>query len=359
MRDYIGWGMKRDKALDLCGVSKHQYYNPLGMAGKRGRKPSTTTILLNDDGSCGVVENDVVAGHILDIKSDPETDYGYKAMTAALMLLGFVINHKKVYRIMKELMLLHDPRKKATREYVKYARVCPSQPLEVIEMDIKFQYVIEHARYAFILTVLDCFTRKVLQWLVGYSIRQEQIKMAWEQVIVNYLQAHDLLSKGITVEVRNDNDTRFAAKNVQQYFKENHIHQVFTHPYTPQENGHVESFHSILGRSLDRKDFATIDDLNKHLKRFYKVYNDIRLHGSLDHLAPKSFWKLWKQGYIDSYKTKTGKLKHRLKIPHYQISGNGNLREVSSLNFDRLDAWQNLKLKVIGADSLHQPSVQR
>ena len=352
--------MTRDKALELCGLSKYQYYNPVSMTGKRGRKVSTSTVQLQDNGSCIVVDNDVVVGHILDIKSDPETDYGYKAMTAALMLLGFIINHKKVYRIMRELFLLHDPRKKATREYVKFARVFPSQPLEVIEMDIKFQYVIEHARYAFILTILDCFTRKVLHWVVGYSIKQEQIKMAWEQIIVNYLQPHDLLSKGITVELRNDNDSRFAAKSVQKYFKENHIHQVFTHPYTPQENGHVESFHAILGKSLDKKDFATINDLTKHLERFYKVYNNVRLHGSLDHLAPNTFWKLWKKKYIGSSKNKKGKLKHKLLIPHYQISGNGNLRDVSSLNLAALDGLLSFnQLKVIGADSLNQPSVQK
>lgn len=351
--------MKRDRALGLCGISKHQYYAPERMAGRRGRKPSSTTIQLHDDGSSQIVDNDLVVGHILDIKSDPETDYGYKAMTAALMLLGFVINHKKVYRMMSELLLLHDPRKKSSRQYVKYSRVCPAQPLEVIEMDIKFQYVIEHARYAFILTILDCFTRKVLYWTVGYSIKQAQIKQAWEEVIVNYLQPHEMLSKGITVEVRNDNDTRFAAKSVQEYFKENYIHQVFTHPYTPQENGHIESFHSILGRSLEKKDFLRINDLTNHLQRFYEVYNTIRLHGSLDHLCPKMFWKLWKQGLIDSYKTKTGLLKHRLTIPHYQISGNGNLREVSSLNFETLNGLNNLLNEVVGTDSLQQPSVQR
>lgn len=60
-----------------------------------------------------------------------------------------------------------------------------------------------------------------------------------------------MLNQQINVELRNDNDTRFAATLIQQYFKQNHINQVFIHPYTPQENGHIESFHAILERSLD------------------------------------------------------------------------------------------------------------
>jgi transposase InsO family protein len=31
-------------------------------------------------------------------------------------------------------------------------------------------------------------------------------------------------------------------KLIQEFFKENYLNQVFTHPYTPQENGHIESF---------------------------------------------------------------------------------------------------------------------
>ena len=55
------------------------------------------------------------------------------------------------------------------------------------------------------------------------------------------------------IEVRNDNDPRFSAKMVQEFFLKNHLNQVFTQPYTPQENGHIESFHAILGRSLEPK----------------------------------------------------------------------------------------------------------
>ena len=118
-------------------------------------------------------------------------------------------------------------------------------------MDIKFQWVTQHDRYAFILTILDTFTRKAFAWTGAYSIKQRQVQSLWSKVIVEHLQPADLLKDGIVLEVRNDNDTRFAAKAVQQYFKDNSIDQVFTHPYTPQENAHIESFHAILSRSLE------------------------------------------------------------------------------------------------------------
>jgi len=56
---------------------------------------------------------------IIDIKSNPETDYRYRAMTAALVLLGYVINHKKVYRLMFEFHLLQEARKCNRRNSLK------------------------------------------------------------------------------------------------------------------------------------------------------------------------------------------------------------------------------------------------
>jgi putative transposase len=210
-------------------------------------------------------------------------------------------------------------------------RVSPKRPLEVLEMDIKFQWITEKQCYAFIPTVIDCFTRKALYWTVAHPIKQAQIKAVWEQIIIQELQPAGLLERELTLELRNDNDTRFAAKKVQAYFAENHINQVFTHPYTLQENGHIKSFHAILGRSLEIKEYQTINDLEKQLEHFYYIYNNVRLHGSLSHLNPNSFIKLWKHDMILVKPHK--KIKHKynieLKIPHYQIKLNGEFRNLS------------------------------
>lgn len=323
--------MKVERALEICGLSKYSYYKKLGKRKKAGRKPSTTTLKINTKGEITEVDEGEVLEEIIKILTLPETGYGYRAMRFALQHEGFIINHKKVYRIMYKYQLLADKHKKTAKAYVKYRRVSPKRPLEVLEMDIKFQYIIDHKRYAFILTVIDCFSRKVLHWSVAYSIKQSQIKAAWEHIIVEHLQPAGLLEKELTLELRNDNDTRFTAKEVQRYFAENHIQQVFTHPYTPQENGHVESFHAILGRSLDMQEYYNINDLEKYLEHFYKTYNTVRLHGSIQHLNPDAFILLWEANLISIKPHK--KIKHKfvtiLKVPHYMIKPNGKLRNLT------------------------------
>ncbi len=320
--------MRRDQVLKLIGISKHlYYYKP--KSGRRGRKPSIYTCKLLESGLIAQVPNTYVVDCIVGIKLNPETDYGAKTMTKALMLLGLMINHKKVFRLMEYYQLLHQANPKAPRKYVKYRRLDPSRPLEALEMDIKLQWVTDHRCYAYILTIIDCFTRKVLHWSVAYSIKQHQVIRAWEAVIVEYLQPNEMLKNKLSIECRNDNDSRFAAQSVQKYMAENYLNQTFTHPYTPEENGHIESFHAILGKSLNRQQFCTIKDLEHHLKTFYVTYNQIRLHTSLDRLSPDTFWHIWKQGLIKSTKRDKKPTRHKLTIPHYQLSGNANLRAVS------------------------------
>lgn len=350
-RKYIGLGVKRDLVFKTIGITKHQYYyRPTTRV--RGRKASETTYKLNAKGELKNITNAIVIDMIINTLYLPETAYGYRAMTASLQHDGLIINHKKVYRLMKEYQLLNDRNQRPAKNYVKYRRVYPKGPLEVLEMDIKFQWISERAQYAFILTIIDCFTRKILYWTVAFSIKKEAVKIAWEHVILTYLQPYQMLKKDIVVEVRNDNDTRFAANEIQSFFKENHLSQVFTHPYTPQENGHVESFHAILGKSLRNREFKTLDQLEKHLKDFYKIYNTKRLHGSLDHLAPDIFWKLYIQNLIEMKEEKNKPVQFKLKIPHYQLSGNGIMREVSP-------ELEELERKMYGPKTFYQLSVQR
>lgn len=358
MNNYIFQGMKRDTALNITGVSKHQYYY-CPKSGKRGRLASCTTIKKKDNEMLHVPNTEVV-GQIKQIQEDPVTDYGYHKMTYCLLIQGFLINHKKVYRLMGENHLLKNKHQKATKLFAKYRKVMPFGPLEVLEMDIKFVWVEEYRRHAFIFTVIDTFTRVVLYWQTAYQFKQGQVKRAWENIIETYLQPFDCLNRKIHIEIRNDNDSRFAAKTVQHFFAENNLNQVFTHPYTPQENGHIESFHAIISQMLNRHTFWSIQQLDECLATFYEKYNYQRLHSSTAFTPPMIFWKCWQDGLIETkINEKCRTIKFKLKIPYPQLSGIMSLREVPCSQPQTLDGLGvGLGQKeMIGAETFPQPSV--
>ena len=349
--------MKLRKAFSIIGITKHQYYyRPTSK--KKGRKSSDFTLKI-EEGNVEKIHNNTVIESIKEIQKDPDTDYGYRKMTFALMILGYIINHKKVYRLMKENLLLKDVIKKAQRTFVKYRKVLPAKPLQIIEMDIKFVWVEQYRRHAFVLTIIDTFTRAILAWEVAYQIKQALVKQVWKKVISNYLQPYDCLKRDIQIEIRNDNDSRFVAKSVQAFFVENHINQVFTHPYTPQENGHIESFHAILSQKLKRYDFWSLEDLEQTLVLFYEKYNNHRLHSSVLNLPPMVFWDCWNKNLVKTVINEEKRtMKHYLKIPYHKLSGNMSLRAVPCSQLKTLDGFEDeKKTEMYGAETFHQPSV--
>lgn len=247
---------------------------------------------------------------------------------------------------MKTALLLKARRKGSDKDYVKFRIVNPTAPLEVLEMDIKQVWIAKDKRYAYILTIIDTFTRAVLHWSVGFHMKKAQVKQAWEQVITEHLQPADQLSKGVHIELRNDNGPQFGATQIREFFQENYISQVFTHPYTPQENGHVESFHNILKNALGSQVFWSFRELEERLEVFYDKYNNKRIHGSIAYLWPMKFWQLWNEGKVSRIEKGKNKVKFTLNIPYQTISGNGSLREVSCLCKDNTTETDFTKAKI-------------
>lgn len=139
------------------------------------------------------------------------------------------------------------------------------------------------------------------------------------------------------------------------------MNQVFTYPYTPEENGHIESFHKTLSQAIRGHSFETLRQLDSRLAIFYDNYNNHRTHGSICGLTPYLFEQLWYQGKIQRTVIDEVKRKVKLKLltPKYQLPGNESLREASCSNSVALDGERNLqKLKTDGATVI-QPRAQR
>ena len=346
--------MRLCKAFEITGISKHQYYHK-PKKNKRGVKASEYTHTVTGNR----VNNGFIVEQIKQMHQNPDTDYGYIKVTYKLKTMGYVINKKKVYRLMKENNLLGKRYNFKEKTYAKYRKVLPKAPLHVLEMDIKFVWVEQARKHAYILTIIDTFTRVVLYYTVRFSITKTEVKQAWEHVVIKHLQPNDCLNREINIEVRNDNDKRFSAAMVRDFFKENSISQVFTHPYTPQENGHVESFHSILSKRLKRYIFWSLEELEQNLVLFYEFYNNERLHGSIAYTNPQDFWLLWKQNKVAmTIDEKKKKITFKLKVSHhhlYQLTGN-NEPEGSSLHVS--EGNKKINNKMISAEtSIYQLTV--
>lgn len=292
---YAKHKISKAKLLDMVGMVHSSYYRK-PTNGKKGNKPSEFTY----HSKKGLVAQDSVIESVKSILKHPFIDCGYRLMTSYLKRDGYTINHKKLYRIMKEanLLKLEDriDRSGSGRKFVKFRKVSTTKPFECLEMDIKMAWIPSAGKNAYLLSVIDVHTRRILADLFSYSIKQKQVIGLLAELFMNYQYPDNIV-------IRSDNGSQFIAKNVREYLELIDVGQEFTHIATPEENAHIEAYHGILKKEVfNRFEYRTFGEIEKILKQYVVFYNYDRLHGLLGRITPMEKWN------SDKHKILTKKL---------------------------------------------------
>jgi len=284
--DYLEQELPLKPLLKILGLSRSSYYyQPKGT--KAGKRPST---VFYKDGI--PVDKDVLIEDIVELLTQEFVDYGYyKTYIHLKYELNYAIGSSRTYRIMKENNLLkfqRNKQKRKNRNWVKDLVPKVEHPFNFLEFDIKFAYIQGTRANVMVLTVLDVFSRWNMGHYIAHSVKQENVIQLFEQIAAE----HQMPERFI---VRNDNGSQFVASAVQEYFVKKNIIQEFTKPSTPQQNAHIESYHSIMESAVcQRFDFENTEDFTRTMDRFRNFYNFTRIHGGLGYTSPARFLK--KQG---------------------------------------------------------------
>ena len=268
-----------ENLLSWVDLSKSSFYYK-SSDGKRGTKPSVCTY--RQDGT--LVDDTLVIEKIKGILSQEFCCYGYHNVTDELREMGYIINHKKVYRLMKEQNLLLGKviSTSGKRQFVKHRKIEATRPMEYLCLDIKYVWVAGESRNYFLLTVLDVFTRVAIEQIFQKSIRKMDVINIFRRI------NNAFGIKGVTV--RNDNGSQFIANDVKQFLRTAEANQEFTHIATPEENAYIEAFHSIVQREvIDRFEFQGFYEAKLTLQAHRDWYNNRRRHATLGTVPVKKW----------------------------------------------------------------------
>ena len=267
----------------MVGIVSSSYYR-VPSNGKKGNKPSKETFHKTK----GFVSQNAVVVAVKEILKHEFIDCGYRLMTSYLNRIGYTINHKKLYRIMKEEGLLkldnRIDRSGSGRKFVKFRKVHTARPLECLEMDIKMVWIPSVGKNAYLLSVIDVHTRRILKDYFSFNIKQDHVIALLSALFKEYDYPDNVV-------IRSDNGSQFIARKVREYLALIGVQQEFTHIATPEENAHIEAYHGILKKEVFKRfEYQYFGEIEQILKRYVKFYNNRRLHGLLGRITPMEKW---------------------------------------------------------------------
>jgi len=215
--------------------------------------------------------------------------YGTRRMAAAASReLKIPVNRKKIRRIFHKLGWI-EPRKAKSdimvRSKKKFFR--PTAPNQLWQTDMTYIWC-GIDRWCYCFNVIDAFTRK---W-ISYSFDVAASKDAAVDSIVNAMATEKPDCSKLVI--RTDNGSQYTSKKFRESLQILGVRQEYIWYHTPEQNGHIESFHKTLKKEyIWPNEFANYQSAEVAIAKAFEDYNNNRIHSALGYITPNEFVIRW------------------------------------------------------------------
>ena len=225
------------------------------------------------------VENETIANWLLRL-TDNHRNWGFGLCYLYLRnVKGFKWNHKRVYRIYKELELnlRIKPRKRLNREKPEPLAV-PDSINEVWSMDFMHDQLSDGRSFR-ILNVIDDYNREALGIEIDFSLPSERVIRALKQIIE---------WRGRPLAIRCDNGPENISGAIQNWAQQTGIAFQYIQPGKPQQNAYIERFNrTVRYEWLSQYYWKDLDEVRDHATQWLWSYNHERPNMALGGITPK------------------------------------------------------------------------
>ena len=192
---------------------------------------------------------------------------------------GFKWNHKRIYRIYKdlELNLRIKPRQRLVREKPVPLFV-PSQKNDVWSMDFMHDQLTD-GRSVRLFNVIDNFNREGLGIEVDFSLPAARVVRVLNQIIE---------WRGKPRAILCDNGPENIGSVMTQWAQEHQIEMQYIQPGNPQQNAYVERYNrTVRYEWLSQHLFDSIEEMQDYASDWLWTYNNERPSMALGGITPK------------------------------------------------------------------------
>ena len=191
---------------------------------------------------------------------------------------GYGWNHKRVYRIYRELELnlRIKPRKRLKRDKPEPLAV-PEAMNQVWSMDFMHDQL-QNGRCIRLLNVIDDFNREGLGIEIDFSLPAERVVRTLEQIIE---------WRGCPKEIRCDNGPEYISTRLQSWARQKGIRLAYIQPGKPQQNSYVERYNRTVRYDwLNQYLFESLEEIRHFATKWLWSYNNERPNMGIGGITP-------------------------------------------------------------------------
>lgn len=239
-------------------------------------------------------KNKEVMIKIREIFFEHKRRYGYRRITLELRNQGYIVNHKKVKRLMKAMDLYSKIRKK--RKYSSYKgevgkiaedriqrKFRANKPNEkwytdVTEFNLKGDKL-------YLSPIIDGFNGEVISYNLSKSANLKQTKSMLEKAFKDKECLKDLI-------IHSDQGWQYQHFYYQRELKERNIQQSMSRKGNSLDNGMMESFFGMIKSEMfygEENTFKTLNELMVAISEYIDYYNNDRIKTNLKGLSPVKY----------------------------------------------------------------------
>lgn len=208
--------------------------------------------------------------------------YGYRRIYAVIKNKGLKINHKKIYRLYKEMNLCHRIKKKKRINRHLGPLVTPVNINEIWGIDFMSDKL-ENGRRIRTLNIIDIFSRECLKIVTSFSMPAQEVVKTLEMLKI---------TRGLPKAIMLDNGPEYIATVTKEWALKECVKLNYIPPGKPTKNAFTESFNGkFRDECLNQNAFNNIREAQIIIEQWRQYYNKKRPHSSLGYKTPEEYMK--------------------------------------------------------------------
>ena len=204
--------------------------------------------------------------------------FGYRRLIIFLRREGFVVNHKRLFRIYREERLM--VRKRGGRKRALGTRApmaIPAAPNDLWSLDFVSDQFVCGRRFR-ILAIYDVCTRECLAVIPDTSLSGKRVARELDLLIA---------WRGRPRMIVSDNGTELTSNAILLWASQTKVEWHYIAPGKPTQNAFVESFNGRLrDEFLNETLFSSLTQARLALEEWRRDYNTVRPHSRIGWLTP-------------------------------------------------------------------------